>query len=216
MSKVIFPKIDKDYFYGVDTPLVISAIKKTGLKITPDVLEATRDLVADAIVLHDPKKQPLNGWVFNLIRYQLGSRYLRIQQGKSAKAKKYAPDFVYSLDLEVPQQNGQMSVLHETVASDADVESTVVQELVRESVKKAIKNLDERGQFIMNFYLASENPSRCGRELGDALAKTDFVSYKEDGVNKRSRAQQLLNQYFGKMKRVLEKMGFDAKTLEID
>ena len=45
--------IDKNFFHGIDVPLVLKAIQATGLTVTPEVLEKAQDVVADAIICHD-------------------------------------------------------------------------------------------------------------------------------------------------------------------
>ena len=216
-EKINMDTLQNDFFHGVDVPLVLKAIKTTGLKVTPNVLEVAQDVVADAIVSHDKERDTkLNSWVFSYIRYQLRN-YITLQLGKSARNKKYAPKAVYSLDANINDSEG--FVLHEIIPSEFDIENLMLRNSLKEKLSAAISKLDERGQFAMRFYLNSDNPPRCGRALGEALAENGLVSYRgKDGKdgNKRSRAQQILQECFKNLKIFLGAMGVDEETIQDD
>lgn len=206
----MFQNTSKDYFHGIDVALVIDAIKRTGAKMTPDVLEVARDVVADAMLRYDDSRQSLNGWVYTFIQYQL-AKYLARHNG--LKSGKHAPKAIMSLDAPVSKGDDCSNPLHELVPSDRDPEREAMKSILHDKLHKAIKHLDKRGQFVMEFYLNSDTP-RCGQELGEALHENKLVTYRGNSGNKRSRAQQLIKLYLGKMKDVLEKMGVNEANLD--
>lgn len=205
--------IQQDFFHGVDVPLVLKAIKSTGVKITQNVLDVAQDVVADAIVSHNPDKQmKLSSWVYSYIQFQL-KQYITQTMGKSARNEKYAPKAIYSLDAVIGngESDSANSVLYNLLPAEVDLEEQVMKNLIKEKLDHAIAQLDEREQFAVRFFLKAKNPPRCGRELGEALEKNGFVKYRGANDNKRSRAQQILQTSFKRLKVFLAAMGVDGQ-----
>jgi len=208
--------IQKNYFHGVDVPLVLKAIKSTGVEISDNVLEAAQDVVADAIMAYDKTKNvQLSSWVYAYIRYQLRN-YIQVgYYGKYSRNKNFSPNVVTSLDAPALGKDKNVA-LHEMLPSDLDVEETALRSVLKDKLDAAINKLDERGQFVVRFFLNANNPMRCGRALGDALAKNGYVEYRGESGNKRSRAQQVLKECFKNLKVFLGHMGVDKDAIDYD
>ena len=99
--------------------------------------------------------------------------------------------------------------MHELIPSYENTEEKAMKKIMSEKLDFAINQLDERGQFVIRFFLKSNNPLRCRQALGDALEKKGLVDYRGKNGNTRSRAQQLLNEYLKNLKKFLVGMGID-------